>query len=72
MNLFAAAKKLVTSRPALAGVAALGALALANHAAARRAEREHPPKGSFMVVDGVRLHYTDGTVARLGVVAFRR
>ena len=43
----------------LAGVAALGALALANHAAARRAEREYPPKGKFIEVDGVRLHYTD-------------
>ena len=59
MTLSAAAKKLVTSRPALAGVAALGALALANRAAARRAEREHPPKGKFIEVDGVRLHYTD-------------
>ena len=59
MTLSAAAKKLVTSRPALTGVAALGALALANHAAARRAEREHPPKGGFIEVDGVRLHYTD-------------
>jgi pimeloyl-ACP methyl ester carboxylesterase len=37
----------------------LGALALANRAVARRAERKHPPKGSFIVVDGVRLHYSD-------------
>ncbi len=73
MKLVAAAKTLVGGRTALAGAAAaLGGLALANRAATRRAEREHPPKGSFMVVDGVRLHYTDGTVARLGVVAFRR
>jgi pimeloyl-ACP methyl ester carboxylesterase len=46
---------------ALAGaaVAALGALALWNQAQARRAEREHPPRGRFVVVDGVRLHYLE-------------
>ncbi len=62
MNIFAATKALVGGRTALAGgaaAAALGALALANHAAARRAEREHPPEGKFIEVDGVRLHYTD-------------
>ena len=61
MNLFAAARTLVGGRPALAcaAAAALGALALANHAAARRAERKHPPRGGFVEVDGVRLHYTD-------------
>jgi pimeloyl-ACP methyl ester carboxylesterase len=26
---------------------------------ARRAERRHPPEGSFIEVDGVRLHYSD-------------
>jgi pimeloyl-ACP methyl ester carboxylesterase len=44
---------------AFAGATALAALALANHLLARRAERRHPPRGSFLVVDGVRLHYTD-------------
>jgi len=43
----------------LAGVAGLAALALVNHAAARRAERKHPAEGHFITVDGVRLHYTD-------------
>ena len=43
----------------IAGVVALGSLAVANQAIARRAERKHPPKGSFLVVDGVRLHYSD-------------
>ena len=43
----------------LAGVAGLAALAAANHMAARRAERRHPPRGAFLEVDGVRLHYTD-------------
>ena len=39
--------------------AALGALAVANYAVARAAERRHPPEGRFIEVDGVRLHYTD-------------
>ena len=44
---------------ALAGAAALAALAVINHLMARRAERRHPPRGSFLEVDGVRLHYSD-------------
>lgn len=59
MSLSAIAKTLVTGRTPLACTAALGALALVNHAAARRAERKHPPRGKFIEVDGVRLHYTD-------------
>jgi pimeloyl-ACP methyl ester carboxylesterase len=61
LNLFAAAKTLVGGRTALAcgAAAALGALALVNRAAARRAERKHPPRGEFIEVDGVRLHYSD-------------
>ena len=43
----------------LAGAVALAALAIANRAMARRAERKHPPQGSFLIVDGVRLHYSD-------------
>jgi pimeloyl-ACP methyl ester carboxylesterase len=46
-------------RGVIAGAVALGSLALANHAIARRSERKHPPEGSFLVVDGVRLHYSD-------------
>ena len=42
----------------LAGLA-LGALALVNQAAARRAERRNPPQGFFIEVGGVRLHVTD-------------
>ncbi len=44
-----------------AGVAAavLGGMALANHLAARRSERRHPPRGRFVEVDGVRLHYLE-------------
>jgi len=62
LNPFAATKTLVGSRTALVGAtaaAALGALALANRAAARRTERKHPPEGGFIGVDGVRLHYSD-------------
>jgi pimeloyl-ACP methyl ester carboxylesterase len=42
---------------ALAGVAALGAAALVVRRRTRAAEAEHPPIGSFIEVDGVRLHY---------------
>jgi pimeloyl-ACP methyl ester carboxylesterase len=61
LSLIAATKRLAAGWPALAcgAAAALGTLALVNRAAARRAEREHPPRGAFIEVDGVRLHYTD-------------
>lgn len=39
--------------------AAAAALAIANHLAARRAERRHRPVGKFMVIDGIRLHYRE-------------
>lgn len=59
MTLFAASKARSAGVVALACAAALAGLAVANHVAARRAERRHPPSGSFLVVDGVRLHYSD-------------
>jgi pimeloyl-ACP methyl ester carboxylesterase len=40
-------------------MAILAGAALANHLAARRAERRHPPAGKFLTVDGVRLHYIE-------------
>jgi pimeloyl-ACP methyl ester carboxylesterase len=40
-------------------VVVLVVLALANYLAARWAERRHPPKGSFLTVDGIRLHYSE-------------
>src|SRR4051812_32892571 len=49
----------ISPRSLAAGAVATGALALVNHLLARRTERRHPPLGSFMVVDGVRLHYSD-------------
>jgi pimeloyl-ACP methyl ester carboxylesterase len=38
---------------------ALGLAAVSNRHAARRAELANPPKGQFIEVDGVRLHYLD-------------
>jgi len=52
------------SRNLLACAGSLAALALINRAAARRAERTHPPAGHFIEIDGVRLHYTDRGVGR--------
>ena len=44
----------------LAGIAVLAvATAAWVEMKARRAEREHPPKGEFLEVDGVRLHYVE-------------
>jgi pimeloyl-ACP methyl ester carboxylesterase len=40
-------------------VAALAVAALANRYFARKAERDNPPQGRFMTVDGVRLHYIE-------------
>ena len=59
LKLLSAARHGAAGRTALAGAAILGALALVNHAAARRAERRHPARGRFVEVDGVRLHYSD-------------
>lgn len=39
--------------------AALGAAALFVNAKTRQAEADNPPKGKFIDVDGVRLHYVD-------------
>ena len=39
--------------------AALGAAALFNRVATERAESDNPPGGSFINLDGVRLHYLD-------------
>lgn len=44
---------------AAAGIGGLVLAALANEAAARAAERHYPPRGRFLEIDGVRLHYLD-------------
>ena len=41
------------------GAAALAVSALMNHRLARKAERDNPPAGRFVDVDGVRLHYIE-------------
>lgn len=43
----------------VASAAALAAAALFNTWRSRKAEREHPPSGRFVTVDGVRLHYIE-------------
>lgn len=59
--LFATARGAMS--PALVGLAAggaaLGLLALLNRHLADRAEDANPPAGSFVEVDGVRLHYVE-------------
>ena len=40
-------------------VAALAVSAYANHRLARKAERDNPPAGKFLQVNGVRLHYVE-------------
>lgn len=42
-----------------AALAALAASAFVNHRLARKAERDNPPMGRFVEVDGVRLHYLE-------------
>lgn len=44
---------------ALGVIATLAAMAVANRYLARKAERENPPIGRFVTVNGVRLHYLD-------------
>jgi pimeloyl-ACP methyl ester carboxylesterase len=44
---------------AAAAAAALATTAVLVHRSARRAEERHPPKGRFIEVDGVRLHYLE-------------
>ena len=48
-----------TNSIVVATAAALAATTAYNVYRARRAEREHPPTGRFLTVDGVRLHYLE-------------
>lgn len=55
-------KNFATSRAGvLTGASVLGAVATAAwvEVQARRAERDHPPMGRFLEIDGVRLHYVE-------------
>lgn len=53
----------LAAHPYLLGAGAAAALlavtAYVNHRLARRAERENPPSGKFIEIDGVRLHYLE-------------
>ncbi|MGA9848251.1 MAG: alpha/beta hydrolase [Roseiarcus sp.] len=57
------AQTILQARPRLAaGAAAVGALALSalvNRQLARNAERDNPPAGQFLEVNGARLHYVE-------------
>jgi pimeloyl-ACP methyl ester carboxylesterase len=55
MDLFGSASETTL----IAAVIILVILAIVTYAVARGAERQNPPKGSFLEVDGVRLHYSD-------------
>jgi pimeloyl-ACP methyl ester carboxylesterase len=44
---------------AAAAVALFAASALVNHQLAKRAERNNPPTGRFLKINGVRLHYVE-------------
>jgi len=54
---------------ALGVAAALGGAALYNRAQARRAERDNPPVGRFLELDGARLHYLDEGPANTGATS---
>ena len=48
-----------TGKILAASAAALAAAALYNTYRARKVEREHPPSGQFVTIDGVRIHYLE-------------
>ena len=57
-------KMLMTLKPnpyalAAAAVGALAVSALVNRQLAKKAERDNPPAGRFVEIDGVRLHYVE-------------
>jgi pimeloyl-ACP methyl ester carboxylesterase len=51
--------KLKAHRFAVGVVAALAAAAIANRYLAKKAERQNPPTGRFLDVNGIRLHYVE-------------
>nr|WP_111298542.1 alpha/beta hydrolase [Paracoccus saliphilus] len=52
-------RRLSASKLAFGGVAALAAVAYANHHLARQAEHDNPPAGRFLRIGDVRLHYME-------------
>ena len=59
MSRFAGRALCSMATTAAASAITLAAVAIANHLVARRTERRHPPTGSFVDVEGIRLHYSD-------------
>jgi pimeloyl-ACP methyl ester carboxylesterase len=59
MNLIHRSRTARTPIMGALAVVALGAAALINVALARRAERQNPPRGKFVEVDGLWLHYIE-------------
>jgi Histidine kinase-, DNA gyrase B-, and HSP90-like ATPase len=45
-------------------LAAMAAMALYNVYRAKQSERRHPPRGRFVTVEGVRLHYLEAGSGR--------
>ena len=64
MDLFESAQHFWMWQMLLLVAVILAFLAIVNYAAARTAEWQNPPKGSFIEVDGVRLHYSDRGTGR--------
>ena len=64
MDLFESAQHFWMWQMLLLVAVILAFLAVMNYAAARTAEWQNPPKGSFIEVDGVRLHYSDRGTGR--------
>jgi pimeloyl-ACP methyl ester carboxylesterase len=58
----------IKSNPRLATAVAVGGILLAtaflNRQLAKKAQRDNPPAGNFIVVDGVRLHYVERGTGR--------
>lgn len=60
MRLTRQSPQYVRRAPVLLGIgAALAAAAWVVHSKTRQVEREHPPRGRFIDVEGVRLHYIE-------------
>src|SRR5689334_11918263 len=53
------ARRAMASRATVGVAGALLAAALANQLAAKRSERRNPPRGRFLTLEGVRLHYLE-------------
>jgi len=64
MDLFESAQHFWMWQMLLFVAVILALLAILNYAAARTAEWQNLPKGSFIEVDGVRLHYSDRGIGR--------